>query len=60
MVEFNAPFVVFTSNIDPQLWYPWASQAHRDALWRRFDKIEEIKTPFVYNNTMHPYIDLTE
>lgn len=58
-MQFNAPTIIFTSNVHYREWYPFAEKHHKDALDRRFIVVEHMNKPFVYANTMHPYIDLS-
>lgn len=46
MVEFNAPTIIITSNIDPDNWYPYEPEASRRALRRRFTEIKKFTEPY--------------
>lgn len=42
-MPFVAKKIIFTSNISPDMWYPAANAAQRDAIKRRIVKVEEFK-----------------
>lgn len=54
-MEFDAPKIIITSNINPTLWYGWAQQVHRDALLRRIDKIKLYDVMYNYDEKILKY-----
>lgn len=60
MIEFNAPTIIITSNLDPSDWYINDARASRDALARRLTKVIHMTTKYTYRNTIRPYIEISD
>ena len=56
MIEFDAPTIIITSNIDPTEWYPLAPRASRAALNRRLTSVIHMTTPFDFKATILPHV----
>lgn len=56
-MEFNAPSIIITSNINPDDWYLFANPEHKKALARRFDEVIKYDQPYIYTETIPFYME---
>lgn len=56
-MEFDAPSIIITSNVDPEEWYLFARPEHKKALSRRFDEVIKFDQPYIFEETIPFYMD---